>query len=379
MVHRAPWDPRLGSSQVLHELAHELRQRGHHVDKYSYEEAFPTGSRLAHLLSSFGKRACRHIEQVADRYDVIDAQQGTVPVSKESLGFGGAIVARSTGLAEFYRQFERQARQRWPEEFRGSLAGNALRRRKSRLEERDAERALHNCDLINVTNRDEADYVRDVKGLGDKAVLIPPGISVETLEALRTGVAAPSFRLSEQQVGFVGSWDVRKGARDWRRILESVRARLPQTSFRFAGTALPPEVVHSYLGPESDRRVMVIDEFARDELPGVLHSVTVGALPSYVEGFGLGVVESLAAGIPTVAYDVPGPRDTLSQVDRSLLVPAGDVDAFADRLVQVLNLDRVTYMELVARCKAAAERYLWPGLAARTMRAYERALAKNVT
>jgi glycosyltransferase involved in cell wall biosynthesis len=376
MVVRAPWDPRLGASQVQRELAQELRARGHHVDKFSYEEAFPNATRLTYLTQSFAKRAARYLMTASPQYDVVDAQQGTLPYSRRSLGVRG-VVARSSGLADFYRRFEKEARNRWPEEFRGSLGGRILRWRKARSDERDASRMLETCDLINVINRDEADYLKDVKGLEGKTVLIPPGLSVETLEQLRTGVAAPSYRLAEQQVGFVGYWDIRKGARDWRRILEGVRRELPQASFRFAGTALPPEVVQGYLGPESDRRVMVVPEFEREELPAMLYSVTVGALPSYIEGFPLAVLEKLAAGIPTVAYDVPGPRDSLGRVDPSLLVPAGDTDAFSRRLVQVLTMDRLEYLELAMRCRAAADRYLWPGLVARTIRAYERALSSG--
>jgi glycosyltransferase involved in cell wall biosynthesis len=274
---------------------------------------------------------------------------------------------------QFYREFEMLARRRWPEEFGGSIGGRALRWRKARFEQRDADRMLETCDLINVVNRDEAGYMRDL-GLGDKTVLIPHGVSVEMLDALRRGVAPPSFRLAEQQVGFIGYWDIRKGARDWRRILEGVRRVLPQTSFRFAGTARRPDDVQRYLGPESDRRVMVLQEFSREELPAMLHSVTVGALPSYIEGFPLVVLENLAAGIPSVAYDVPGPRDTLREVDPTLLVPAGDADAFARRVVEVLKMDTLHYMELAARCRAVGDRYLWPGLVARTVRAYERAL-----
>jgi glycosyltransferase involved in cell wall biosynthesis len=83
----------------------------------------------------------------------------------------------------------------------------------------------------------------------------------------------------------------------------------------------------------------------------------------------------MAAGIPTVAYDVPGPRDSIGAVDQSLLVPPGDVGAFARRLVEVLTMEPVEYLALASRCMAAAERYLWPSLAARTIKAYEEALS----
>ena len=62
---------------------------------------------------------------------------------------------------------------------------------------------------------------------------------------------------------------------------------------------------------------------------------TVGAFPSYVEGFGLAVLEQLAAGLPTVAYNLPGPRDILKSTLPDLLVPCGDAEKFAATLCQV--------------------------------------------
>ena len=57
--------------------------------------------------------------------------------------------------------------------------------------------------------------------------------------------------------------------------------------------------------------VTVLPHYRSEELPELLAPVTVGALPTYVEGYGLGIVEQLAAGIPSIAYDVPGPRTLL--------------------------------------------------------------------
>ena len=51
--------------------------------------------------------------------------------------------------------------------------------------------------------------------------------------------------------------------------------------------------------------------FEEADLPSLLADCAVALFPSYVEGFGLAVLEQLAAGLPTIAYDVPGPRQIL--------------------------------------------------------------------
>jgi glycosyltransferase involved in cell wall biosynthesis len=60
-------------------------------------------------------------------------------------------------------------------------------------------------------------------------------------------------------------------------------------------------------------------------------------------------MEQLAAGLPVVAYDVPGSTDILAPLDPGLLVAAGDVDGFADRLVRQLTGEGVSSEACVDR------------------------------
>ena len=101
-----------------------------------------------------------------------------------------------------------------------------------------------------------------------------------------------------------------------------------------------------------------------------------GALPSYIEGLGIGVLEKLAAGIPSVCYDVPGPRETVGRVDRRLLVPPGDVEAFAARLLEVLTLGDDEYSALSRRCRAVAAQFSWRLIGEETLSDYRACLAR---
>jgi glycosyltransferase involved in cell wall biosynthesis len=59
--------------------------------------------------------------------------------------------------------------------------------------------------------------------------------------------------------------------------------------------------------------------------------------PSVREGWGLNVVEANALGVPAVAYDVPGLRDSIQDGQTGLLVTSGDVQTLAEGLLRVLE------------------------------------------
>ena len=65
----------------------------------------------------------------------------------------------------------------------------------------------------------------------------------------------------------------------------------------------------------------------------------VFAFPSRLEGFAVAPLEAMACGLPVVAADASGIRDVLDQGPASggLVVPRGDVDAFADALGRMLD------------------------------------------
>jgi glycosyltransferase involved in cell wall biosynthesis len=98
--------------------------------------------------------------------------------------------------------------------------------------------------------------------------------------------------------------------------------------------------------------------------------VTVGAFPGYLEGFGFGVLEKLAAALPTVTYAAPGPREMIGRQVNPTMVPPGDAAGFADLLVELLTLPPERYAERSAESARVAARFAWKEIAGATCAAY---------
>jgi glycosyltransferase involved in cell wall biosynthesis len=122
--------------------------------------------------------------------------------------------------------------------------------------------------------------------------------------------------------------------------------------------------------------IEIVPEFQPDELPKLLADSTAGVLLTYAEGFGLALLEQLAAGIPTVSYDAPGPRSILQSSLPDLLVPVGNVEQCSAALIQILSADLVSYRKLIERCTKEASQFLWSTIAKETAHLYERHLAR---
>jgi glycosyltransferase involved in cell wall biosynthesis len=375
------WDPRFGASRVWIELAEEWKRAGHVVEKFCLTDAFPVATSSSALaafrLLLFPFRAARFVRGNAARFDVIDALIGTLPFSKKSLRFRGLLVARSVGLYYLYEKFERAAAKRWPPASKGKLIGRPFYRYFSKRARAASDTSVRHCDLLNLPNSDEVQCVREEIDPAKHTIMQPYGVSPARRRALATAAAPAATRWAKKKIAFIGMWSVRKGARDWGQIVRRIRARLPDASFLFLGTMIENQNVWNDLDLERPGFVEIVPYFDPDELPQLLSECAVGAFPSYVEGFGMAVVEQLAAGLPTVAYDAPGPRDILRPSLPELLTAAGDTQRFSEIVAEIFERGPAHYEELSERSVQTAQSFSWPEIARNTVAEYRERLHQN--
>jgi glycosyltransferase involved in cell wall biosynthesis len=119
-----------------------------------------------------------------------------------------------------------------------------------------------------------------------------------------------------------------------------------------AATQLPTaQVVIAGEGPERGRLEQQATELGvrdrvtflglRTDVPRLLASSDVLAMPSLNEGLGNAVLEAMAAARPVVASAVGGLSESVVSGETGILVPPGDVEALARALNVVLSDDRL--------------------------------------
>lgn len=378
------WNPHLGAARVYVELINEWRALGHTVEHFSFSEAFPnrhvSPREYAMRRLTFPRKAAEFVRGNAKRFDVIDALVGSVSASKRTLGFDGVLVARSVGSHRLYDQFERSVAVRWPGRKTGTVAGKLFYSGLNRWYMAECDAALRHADLVNVANIEEADFLRRNCRIDRPVIVEAYGLTSENRQALFSAAASPADKLKQKKVSFVGMWGPRKGAGVWGEIIRRVRERVPESQFCFLGTMVEPGAVLKDLGEVSSVGVTSVPEYRPEQLPSLLADCAIGAFPSYVEGFGLAVIEQLAAGIPTVAFDQGGPRDILRENLAQLLVPVDDIAGFADALIRLLDLSLADYEQLIQASLKTASRYSWSNIARDTLEKYRLALVpRDVT
>lgn len=87
-----------------------------------------------------------------------------------------------------------------------------------------------------------------------------------------------------------------------------------------------------------DGRLVVLGYVADALLPALYAGAAATVYPSWYEGFGLPVLESLAAGVPTVTSDAPALREIGGGA--TIVAPAGDAEALGAAIEEALSAGR---------------------------------------
>jgi len=118
-------------------------------------------------------------------------------------------------------------------------------------------------------------------------------------------------------------------------------------------------------------RVRFVDDLTDEHLVGLYAGARMVVLPSRYEGFGLPVLEAMAAGTPAVVSRA----GSIPEVggDAVSYVPPGDVGALAEALSRLWN-DEDARADLARRGRERARGFTWAETARRTREVYEAAV-----
>jgi glycosyltransferase involved in cell wall biosynthesis len=348
----------LGASKVLLELTEEMEQLGWQCTLVGPQDVAPDFNGKA----DYHTHLRRYLIEHAGKYDVVEYDHGHLPYPRSDFSARTLFVARSVLLGHHFnkiaisRDKSIKGRVHWLL-FGKNEAGQARLRTERALE------TVREADLVNVLNlADRAELISS--GIPDeKIVVIPNGISRSRRILFDAVSSAPPV---EPVVVFVGTFDNRKGALDFPLIIQEISGAVPNARFLLLGTFKDQDAVRNHFPRKLRSRIDVLPSFHPNALPELLSAGSVGIFPSYLEGFGLGVLEMLAASIPVIAYNCPGPPEMLSG---EYLVAPGDWSAMGAKVVDLLK-DRERLITARRWARQRSRQFCWERIAQMTSELY---------
>lgn len=146
--------------------------------------------------------------------------------------------------------------------------------------------------------------------------------------------------------GFVGRITRDKGINE---LLQAYKSIMDENSYLLmVGNEELDENMNMELFNWSKNSSQVIYTGATNVVEQFLSAMDVYILPSYREGFGSGVIEAEAMGVPVIVTDIPGPTDAMIDNETGIVVQKADVESLYNAMISVRE-DKVRYFAMAEK------------------------------
>lgn len=116
-------------------------------------------------------------------------------------------------------------------------------------------------------------------------------------------------------------------------------------------------------------------EISEEEKVNILQQAWVFVATSMKEGWGISVIEANACGTPVVAYDTAGLRDAIKHGETGYLVPYGNIEELAHRIIEILTNHKLR-QEMEKKAIEWAKNFNWDSSAERVLKLMEKIKTK---
>jgi len=210
-----------------------------------------------------------------------------------------------------------------------------------------------------------------------KRELIHMGINANNIFIVHNGVDLEFYdRLEVQErdeptICYVGHLEARKGILDLIRAFNVILKKIPDARLLIVGSGpLMMKAKEIAMRLRVSHRVDFIGEIKFREAAKIMKSSHVVVLPSLIEGFGIVLAEAGACGKPAIAYDIPAVRDIIIDGVNGFLVQPRNIEALANRIIEVLRDDNLRRKMGEAGKMIVKNNFTWDKAAQNTLKVY---------
>lgn len=186
-------------------------------------------------------------------------------------------------------------------------------------------------------------YAKEYKVDQDKIIILYNDIDISRFEMTRAQTSKETIRnelnlpQSKKIVLFVGRVSLLKGGNYLIPIAEEVRKMLNDVIFVVVGQIHISSFVSEVRKKGLEDIFILVGPVPNSEVIKYYLSADVFIMPSNSEGFPRVLLETMASGLPFVAFDVGGVKDIITQKHLEYVVPRGNVELFSEKLVKLLE------------------------------------------
>jgi len=141
-------------------------------------------------------------------------------------------------------------------------------------------------------------------------------------------------------VGFVGQLNERKGLDTLLPAFKQLREKIPQAMLLAVGKGDMQESIEHFVSENKMNDSVRLIGF-REDIPNVMRTIDMLVLPSWWEGFGIVLIEAMAAGKPVITTNVSSMPEIVTHGETGLIVALKNVQELYEAMYQLISYPQI--------------------------------------
>ena len=227
--------------------------------------------------------------------------------------------------------------------------------------------------IIAVSKATKEDLVKFLQIPQEKIKVVYPAASIEfkPQDENRVGEVLAKYKIKKPYILSVSTQQPRKNIQKLIDAFQKINQKNPEVSLVLVGKYGWGPTIKT----DNDENVIYTGYVPRDDLTSLYSGCRVFAYPSLYEGFGLPILEAMAAGCPTITSN----NSSMVEIakDAAILVDPRSEDQIVKAIEMVLNLKLEDYQKMVNASLNRARQYSWARVAKQTLQIYRELVPKT--